>query len=31
MSTRNEWLGWVQMTAAIALFIYARSRKPRGA
>ncbi len=31
MSTRSEWLGWVQMSAAIALFIYSRSRKPRAA
>jgi ubiquinone biosynthesis protein len=30
MSTRDEWLGWGQMTAAIALFVYARLREPRG-
>jgi ubiquinone biosynthesis protein len=30
MTTRDEWLGWVQMIAAIALFVYTRSRKAQG-
>jgi ubiquinone biosynthesis protein len=30
-STQVPWLGWVQMTAAIVLFIVSRASKPRGA
>jgi hypothetical protein len=30
-STQIPWLGWVQMSAAIVLFIASRSSKPRGA
>jgi ubiquinone biosynthesis protein len=29
-ATRIPWLGWSQMTAAIALFVWSRSFKPRG-
>jgi ubiquinone biosynthesis protein len=29
-STKAPWLGWSQMTAAIAIFIWSRSFKPRG-
>ena len=30
-STQIPWLGWVQMTAAIVLFVVSRASKPRGA
>jgi ubiquinone biosynthesis protein len=30
LSTQIPWLGWLQMTAAIALFIWSRSAKIRG-
>jgi hypothetical protein len=29
-ATRNPWLGWSQMTAAIGLFVWSRSFKARG-
>jgi ubiquinone biosynthesis protein len=29
LSTQIPWLGWVQMTAAIVLFLWSRSSKPR--
>jgi ubiquinone biosynthesis protein len=29
-AARNPWLGWSQVTAAIALFVWSRSFKPRG-
>ena len=29
-STQAPWLGWSQMTAAIAIFIWSRSFEPRG-
>jgi ubiquinone biosynthesis protein len=30
IATRDEWLGWVQMSAAIVLIVYTRSRKTHG-
>jgi hypothetical protein len=30
LSTQMPWLGWLQMTAAIVLFIWSRSSKMRG-
>jgi ubiquinone biosynthesis protein len=30
IATRDAWLGWVQMSAAIVLFVYTRSRKTHG-
>jgi ubiquinone biosynthesis protein len=31
LSTQIPWLGWLQMTAAIVLFVWSRSSKSRGA
>ena len=30
LSTQIPWLGWLQMSAAIAVFVWSRSSKPRG-
>jgi ubiquinone biosynthesis protein len=30
LSAQIPWLGWLQMTAAIVLFVWSRSTKPRG-
>src|SRR6202795_2111711 len=30
LSTQIRWLGWLQMTAAIVLFVWSQSAKPRG-
>ena len=31
VSTQILWLGWLQMTAAVVLFVWSRSSRPRGA
>jgi hypothetical protein len=31
LSTQILWLGWLQMSAAIVLFVWSRSSKSRGA
>jgi ubiquinone biosynthesis protein len=31
VSTQTLWLGWLQMTAAVVLFVWSRSSRPRGA
>jgi hypothetical protein len=31
LSTQIPWLGWLQMTAAIMLFVWSRTSRSRGA